>query len=121
MELSLSSILSSNPSLLDPSFTSVSYDSSAALPSLLSKCYQSCHSIPKFPGIDQAPCQHPMRKHYAKGLCRGCYQKRGRTKKASCCMHVDRLSFARGKCQSCYLKDYYQEKKNKKASAYTRD
>lgn len=50
----------------------------------------------------QLVCPHPWRKHHAKGLCKQCYEKYGRTKKPTHCEHD--VHFARGYCKKCYFK-----------------
>lgn len=47
-------------------------------------------------------CEHTWRKHHAKGLCKRCYEKYGRTKKPWNCEH--QVHFARGLCRKCYFK-----------------
>lgn len=49
-------------------------------------------------------CPHTDRDHFAKGLCKSCYLKVGRTKKPSACSH-DHL-YAKGLCQKCYMVKY---------------
>lgn len=50
-------------------------------------------------------CDHPERKHYAKGLCKACYSRESRKAKvvyATECPHPDRRVWARGLCSSCW-------------------
>lgn len=55
-------------------------------------------------------CPHPQRDHYAKGLCKSCYHKFGRSKKPWACSH-ERL-YAKGLCQKCYINQYRAHQKN---------
>lgn len=52
----------------------------------------------------QLACPHPWRKHHAKGLCKKCYEKFGRTKKPTNCEHE--IHFARGYCRKCYFRTF---------------
>ena len=48
-------------------------------------------------------CRHKDRSHYAKQMCKSCYLRSGRTKRAWKCAHPDRSHYAKGYCQSCYM------------------
>lgn len=74
---------------------------------------------------------HPARDHYARGLCRSCYQKARRdgalpTERAIC--HPERPVQARGLCPQCYAKNKYwddpkrfrQESRDSQAAARKR-
>ena len=43
-------------------------------------------------------CPHFLRQHYAKGMCKLCYAKRGREKRAWKCPHTDKPLYAKGRC-----------------------
>ena len=43
-------------------------------------------------------CTHFLRQHYAKGMCKLCYAKRGREKRAWKCPHTDKPLYAKGRC-----------------------
>ena len=49
-------------------------------------------------------CGHPNELEMARGMCRRCYAKFGRTKTAIKCGHPERKLFCRGWCKACYLK-----------------
>ena len=51
------------------------------------------------PRISITACPHLEDRHYAKGMCIGCYNKIGRTNRAFKCPHKDRHVYARGMCQ----------------------
>mmetsp|Transcript_66624 Transcript_66624/g.77318 ORF Transcript_66624/g.77318 Transcript_66624/m.77318 type:complete len:235 (+) Transcript_66624:44-748(+) len=53
-------------------------------------------------------CGHHDKKHYAKGMCNGCYHKYGRISKPTLCDHE--LLYAKGLCQKCYVVEYNQKK-----------
>ena len=65
-------------------------------------------------------CEHVDRDFYAKGMCKNCYHKKGRTKPASCC--PDKKMYSLNLCQNCYMKRYGKEKRkeNKNAKAAAR-
>lgn len=54
-------------------------------------------------------CEHTDRKFYAKGFCKNCYHKKGRTKPAEC--HPDKRMYANKLCQNCYMKKYGKERR----------
>ncbi len=67
-------------------------------------------------------CDHREKEHYAKGYCKNCYLKYGRTKKPWLCAH-EKL-YAGGLCQNCYINKYNkvsqeitQEKRHKEQEA----
>lgn len=49
-------------------------------------------------------CEHVDREFYAKGMCKNCYHKKGRTKPATCC--PNKTMYSRNLCQNCYMKFY---------------
>lgn len=53
-------------------------------------------------------CGHNDKKHYAKGMCNGCYHKYGRIAKPTKCDHE--LLYAKGLCQQCYVIEYNKVK-----------
>ena len=65
-------------------------------------------------------CEHSDRDFYAKGMCKNCYHKQGRTKLAICC--PDKKLYAKKLCQNCYMKHYGKEKRkeNRVAKAAAR-
>ena len=60
-------------------------------------------------------CEHTDREFYARGMCKNCYHKKGRTKKATCC--PDKMMYSRGLCQNCYMKQYGKEKRRENRNA----
>lgn len=60
-------------------------------------------------------CEHSERNFYAKGMCKNCYHKQGRTKLASCC--PDKKLYAKKLCQNCYMKHYGKEKRKENRNA----
>ena len=54
-------------------------------------------------------CEHVGDKYYSKGMCKLCYNKRGRTKLATECVHTQRVMYARKVCKACYLKIYHRK------------
>lgn len=56
----------------------------------------------KFPG---KPTCHPKRKHYSKGLCQQCYNKKRFQKKVPSC-HPNNSYHSKNKCASCYYKEH---------------
>ena len=60
-------------------------------------------------------CEHSERDFYAKGMCKNCYHKQGRTKLASCC--PDKKLYAKKLCQNCYMKHYGKEKRKENRNA----
>ena len=64
-------------------------------------------------------CVHVDREFYAKGMCKPCYHRLGRTKPASC--HPDKIMYALGLCHCCYMQQYGKKKrienKNAKVAA----
>jgi len=56
-------------------------------------------------------CEHREKEHYAKGFCKNCYLKYGRTKKPWLCQH-EKL-YAGGLCQNCYINKYNKDKRNR--------
>eukprot|EP00347_Sterkiella_histriomuscorum_P019014 403343295 len=59
-------------------------------------------------------CQHTEEKYYANGLCRNCYHRVGRTKRAHDCSHVERKLYAKGICKKCYQNKYHKINKEMK-------
>ncbi len=49
-------------------------------------------------------CPHLLQRAYARGMCRRCYNKYGRTKLATGCPHKTRLMFCKKLCKSCFLR-----------------
>ena len=43
-------------------------------------------------------CEHRDRKHYARGMCKNCYNTKGRPQRATLCPHTDRLNYAKNRC-----------------------
>ena len=58
-------------------------------------------------------CPHKHATHYAKNMCKNCYHRRGREKKADKCPHTDKAHYSKGLCQNCYLADNYLKRKAK--------
>ena len=52
-------------------------------------------------------CVHVGRPHYAKGMCKSCYNYYGIQKLATNCEHRTSRVFARGMCSKCYNKRRY--------------
>lgn len=48
-------------------------------------------------------------------MCKNCYHKKGRTKKAVCC--PDKMMYSRTLCQNCYMKQYGKEKRRENRNA----
>ena len=64
-------------------------------------------SKPQSPPSAAYICPHTDKPKIVKGMCFYCYNKKGRTKKATKCEHTDQLSYCQGLCQPCYLHKYY--------------
>jgi len=54
-------------------------------------------------------CEHVDQKFYAKGMCKNCYHKKGRTKPANCC--PNKTMYSRNLCQNCYMKYYGKQRR----------
>jgi len=54
-------------------------------------------------------CEHVDREYYARGMCKNCYHKKGRTKPAICC--PEKAMYSKNLCQNCYMKHYGKEKR----------
>ena len=54
-------------------------------------------------------CSHVNEKYYAMGMCRNCYNKNGRVKRAPC--HPDKPFYSKDFCQNCYMKEYSKNKR----------
>ena len=61
-------------------------------------------------------CKHSFKKHYAKGMCKGCYNQFGRDLVPTRCPHKDRKVFAKGQCSTCYNAKRYVAKQETKVS-----
>lgn len=57
-------------------------------------------------------CQHTDRPHYSKGMCKACYNYRGRQTMATACEHTDRIAYAFGFCSKCYNNSRYVPKED---------
>jgi hypothetical protein len=62
---------------------------------------RNCYQKKRNKSLPPAKC-HPDRKEHCAGLCRSCYKKGGRAKRAIC--HPDRFQAANGLCTECYDK-----------------
>ena len=60
-------------------------------------------------------CEHLDREFYAKGMCKNCYHKKGRTKPAKCC--PNRTMYSKDLCQNCYMKQYGKERRKENKTA----
>ena len=56
-------------------------------------------------------CPHVDEPYYSKGMCRNCYNARGRKKPSTACEHSNRPNYALGLCKNCYLKKYHRARK----------
>ena len=54
-------------------------------------------------------CPHTDKPHYAKGMCRACYNYKGRHSLATACPHTDRQMYAFGKCVRCYSNERHRK------------
>ena len=59
-------------------------------------------------------CKHTRLEYYANGMCKNCYHKGGRKKKATGCPHQDKLHYAKGMCKNCYLHRYHKTKRDQR-------
>lgn len=64
-------------------------------------------------------CGHNEEPYYANDMCRNCYHRMGRKKKATDCEHTDRKLYAKGICKYCYLNKYYKKTKGAEKAAKT--
>ncbi|CDW83071.1 UNKNOWN [Stylonychia lemnae] len=79
-----------------------------------SKVIFKSSSQSKFKKIVKAVhCGHSNDQYYANGMCRNCYHREGRNKRATDCPHLDRKLYAKGQCKNCYLSIYHKEKRKK--------
>ena len=60
-------------------------------------------------------CEHTDREFYARGMCKNCYHKKGRVKRAECC--PDKMMYSRSLCQNCYMKQYGKERRRENRNA----
>lgn len=60
-------------------------------------------------------CEHVDREYYARGMCKNCYHKKGRTKPALCC--PNKTMYSKNLCQNCYMKHYGKEKRRETKNA----
>mmetsp|Transcript_10066 Transcript_10066/g.19831 ORF Transcript_10066/g.19831 Transcript_10066/m.19831 type:complete len:111 (+) Transcript_10066:25-357(+) len=101
------SILTNMFSLINPYHPSLPWPVSVDLPSLFEELERVKYNGKQ---MVNSRCQHLTRKHYARNMCRPCYHRKGRFRKAWMCKHSDRAVYARGLCCKCYMKWYYTEK-----------
>lgn len=57
-------------------------------------------------------CVHTDRPFYARGMCKNCYHKVGRSKPANC--HKDKAHYSKGLCHNCYMKEYTRTVRNER-------
>ena len=56
-------------------------------------------------------CKHFFRETYSKGMCKVCYNYKGRRQYATKCEHSDALNYAHGLCSKCYNNDRNHRKR----------
>ena len=61
-------------------------------------------------------CTHLEKLHYAKGMCKDCYNKTGRKKLAFECVHTNKPNYALGMCNRCYYTFYNSKLRYKNSS-----